>query len=103
MPGIYSQLSQLISDNKPAALATVVGGERVGRKVLISTEGLIAGSIHPNIDENIVADALDMLKGEVSETRVYKVGNEDVDVFVETFPSPQRLIIVGAVHVAIPL
>src|SRR6478735_607481 len=103
MPGIYSQLSQLISDNRPAALATVVGGEHVGAKALISTDGVIAGGIHPDLDERIVADALDLLAGEVSETRTYIIGSEQVEVFIETYPSPQRLIIVGAVHVAIPL
>jgi xanthine dehydrogenase accessory factor len=84
-------------------MATVVRGEGVGAKALISAEGVVAGGIHPDLDGKVEADALDMLAGEVSETRTYSVGDEQVDVFIETFPPPQRLIIVGAVHVAIPL
>src|SRR5207248_7399718 len=94
---------QLIRDNRPAALATVVRGERSGAKLLISSEGVVAGSIDLQVDGIIAADALNMLTGEVSETRTYDVDAEQIDVFIETFPPPQRLIIIGAVHVAIPL
>jgi xanthine dehydrogenase accessory factor len=71
--------------------------------MLISLEGLVAGSINAELDQQIAADALELLEGEKSETRQYTVGDEELSVFIETFPSPQRLIIVGAVHVAIPL
>jgi xanthine dehydrogenase accessory factor len=103
MPGIYSHLAQLISDNRAAAMATVVRGERLGAKMLIAQEGVVAGSIHHDLDTAISADALDLLSKEASQTRTYNAGTEQIDVFIETFPPPQRLIIIGAVHVAIPL
>jgi xanthine dehydrogenase accessory factor len=103
MGGIYSRLAQLIEENKPAAMATVVAGTRIGAKALVSGEGVIAGGIESEIDERIAADALEMLAREESSTVTYQVGDEQIDVFVETFPPPQRLIIIGAVHVAIPL
>jgi xanthine dehydrogenase accessory factor len=103
MPGVYSGLAELIKNNRPAALATAVSGDRLGAKLLISAEGAVRGSIHPDIDAAIAADALEMLARELSETRAYTAGNESLDVFIETFPPPQRLIIIGAVHVAIPL
>src|SRR5436305_15310689 len=93
MPGIYSHLAQLIRDNRPAALATVVRGERSGAKLLISSEGVVAGSIDLQTDGIIAAVALNMLTGEVSETRTYDVDAEQIDVIIETFPPPQRLII----------
>ena len=40
---------------------------------------------------------------ERSGMRQYEAGGHELTVFVESFPSPQHLIIVGAVHVAIPL
>jgi xanthine dehydrogenase accessory factor len=103
MPGIYSQLAQLVENNKPAAMATVVAGDRLGAKVLVSAEGIAAGSIHEDIDGKIVADALELLASDESKTLTYQVGDEQIEVFIETFPPPHRLIIVGAVHVAIPL
>src|SRR4051794_22407152 len=103
MTGIYSQLGKLISANTPAAMATVVRGERIGAKCLIAGDGVVAGGIDSSIDAAIVSDALEMLAHELSEERTYKVGGEEIEVFIETFPPPQRLIIVGAVHVAIPL
>ncbi|MEO8288464.1 MAG: XdhC/CoxI family protein [Chloroflexota bacterium] len=103
MPGIYSLLAKLVEENEPAALATVVAGERIGTKMLVSGEGILAGGINPEIDSRIAQDALEMLAQEKSETRTYSVGDEQFEIFVETFPPPQRLIIIGAVHVAIPL
>jgi xanthine dehydrogenase accessory factor len=36
-------------------------------------------------------------------TRTYELEGETVSVFIETYPPPKRLLIVGAVHIAIPL
>ena len=36
-------------------------------------------------------------------TLTYELEGDAVEIFIETFPPPRRLIIVGAVHVAIPL
>lgn len=103
MIGIYSKLSDLIKENQPAALATVIQGERIGAKALFTAGLLVAGGIHPEIDESLSAVAAEMLAGEQNGTHTYTVGDEQIEVFIETFPTPQRLIIIGAVHVAIPL
>jgi xanthine dehydrogenase accessory factor len=84
-------------------MATVVAGERLGAKALVSSEGIVAGSIHEDLDSKIAVEALEMLANEQSRTLSYQIGDEQIEVFIETFPPPPRLIIVGAVHVAIPL
>lgn len=99
----YSQLAGLLSDNKPAALATLIKGNRVGAKLLISAGGHAQGSIHPLLDEQIASDALSLLASERNELRSYEAAGEKLGVFIETFPPPQRLVIIGGVHVAIPL
>lgn len=100
---MYEQLAELLKNNRPAALATVVAGEHLGAKLLVSSEGVAAGSIDSELDEQIVADALALLAEELSRVRQYSLGGAALDVFIETFPPPQRLIIIGGVHVAIPL
>lgn len=100
---MYEQLAELLKNNRPAALATVVAGERLGAKLLVSTEGVVAGSIDPELDEQIAADARALLAEEQSRVRQYPLGGATMVVFIETFPPPQRLIIIGGVHVAIPL
>jgi xanthine dehydrogenase accessory factor len=100
--GAYSLLAELIAQNKPAALATAISGGVIGAKLLVSGDDSIGG-IHPTIDSQVVADALELLNVERNETRSYELQGEQVEVFIEVFPPPQRLFIVGAVHVAIPL
>jgi len=61
------------------------------------------GSIHPDLDALVLADAARLLALERSETVTYEIGGERVEVFIESFPPPQQLIIMGAVHVAVSL
>ncbi|HYP40362.1 MAG TPA: XdhC family protein, partial [Chloroflexia bacterium] len=103
MPGTYSLLAELIAANKPAALATVISGPLIGSKLLVTGDGPSAGGIHPDLDPVIASDAWSLIAAERNETRTYELGGEQIQVFIETFPPPQRIIIVGAVHVAIPL
>lgn len=100
---IYSLLNKLIAENKPAAIATVVSGQKAGTKMLVFGGAMAAGSIHPDIDSLISADAWELLSEGRSEIRTYTASGEALEVFLETFPPPLRLVIVGAVHVAIPL
>jgi xanthine dehydrogenase accessory factor len=101
--GAYSHLARLIEAGQSAALATVISGPLTGAKMVVPGVGDPVGSIHPALDTEIVRDALEMLAGERNETREYALEGETIEVFIEVFPPLQRLVIVGAVHVAIPL
>ena len=57
----------------------------------------------PGWTSRIADDALALLAQEQSRVQQYRLGGITLDVFIETFPPPQRLIIIGGVHVAIPL
>lgn len=99
----YSQLAGLLKNNRPAALATALSGEHVGAKLLIATDGQVEGSIYPTIDEQVAADAATLLADEKSTLKSYTVEGQQIDVFIEVYPPLQRLVIIGGVHVAIPL
>jgi xanthine dehydrogenase accessory factor len=103
MAGIYSQLAALIAANRPAALATVISGPLAGAKLLVPGMGAPLGSIHPALDAQLVTDARALLAAEYNAPHRYEVDGAPVEIFIETFPPPPRLIIVGGVHVAIPL
>ncbi|HEX8230625.1 MAG TPA: XdhC/CoxI family protein [Chloroflexia bacterium] len=100
---IYSLLNKLLAENKPAAIATVISGYKAGTKMLVFGGAMAAGGIHSDLDSLISADAWDLLAEGRSEVRTYTVAGESLEVFLETFPPPLRLVIVGAVHVSIPL
>lgn len=103
MAGIYSQLAQVLTENRPAALATVISGPRAGAKLLLVGDGVPIGTIHPTLDFQIVADLRARLAAGHNGPQRYEVDGEPIEIFIETYPPPPRLIIIGAVHVAIPL
>jgi xanthine dehydrogenase accessory factor len=105
MTTIYETLTAALAAEQPIAVATVVGGaEDTGAKLLIRSDGSTLGALGAGLPEQqIVADALAMLARDERGIRSYATPAGDVEVFVETFPPPPTMYIVGAVHIAIPL
>ncbi len=83
----------------PLAVATVVRGEPLGAKLLVLPEETLGSLGAPHLDAVVGGDARGLLAAERSETRAYPSPNGEVEVFLETFPPPPTLLIVGAVHV----
>lgn len=101
---IYDALRQAIAAEQAAALATIIAGEPLGAKLFVQPNAAGHGSLgDAALDEQIRADALTLLDAEKSETRAYSIGDSEISVLIEVFPPPPHLIIVGAVHTAIPL
>jgi xanthine dehydrogenase accessory factor len=112
MAEIYETLKSCLAAERPAALATVVAGAegvsntpvRVGAKLLVRPDAAALGSLgDAALDAAVGRDALDLLDRAASEIRSYATPAGEVQVFVESYPPPPTLVIVGAVHIAIPL
>ena len=101
---LFDRLRTAVASERPVALATVVAGPELGAKLLIEANGERAGTLGGStLDEQVAADALELLDAERNETRGYLAGEATVDILIETYPAPPHLVIVGAVHTAIPL
>lgn len=101
---IFDTLHSAIQAERAVALATVVAGPGVGAKLLIDPDGQQLGSLgDATLDEQVRRDALLLLDQERNEARDYPVDAEQATVLIETYPPPPHLVIVGAVHTAIPL
>jgi xanthine dehydrogenase accessory factor len=97
-PTLVAALDNAVEQGKPVALVTIVDGETTGASALVTTAGVIEGSG----DERIVAAAQEVLaaRARAGSLHVIAPGQE---LFVEPFlPSPV-LVIIGGVHIAIPL
>jgi xanthine dehydrogenase accessory factor len=83
------------------AAATILSGNGgAGAKLLVYPDGSHEGELEPpELELQVVADARRLMQQEVSRTQSYG----DIQVFIEVFAPPPRLIIVGGVHTAIPL
>lgn len=98
----YEQLKEALDRQEAVAVVTVVRGEHVGAKLLVLPEGVVGTLGDRLLDERAAIDARALLADERSETRPYAVAGRAaaVELFLETFPPPPTLLIVGAVHVA---
>src|SRR5258708_1642907 len=91
------------------ALATVVEGEEhVGAKLLVYPGGRTRGTLgNAALDMLVAEDAERAIWNGDAGTHTYSVESETgalaFDVFIEGFPPPPTLLIVGAGHIAIPL
>jgi len=109
MSGLYEELTEQLGQEKGVALATLVqGGEHVGAKLLIFPGGKTEGTLgRSDLDNLVVVDAERAIWNGDASTHMYSIEstptNSTFEVFIEGFPPPPSLIIVGAGHIAIPL
>ena len=111
-PGILAALTRAVRDRALVALATVLTGEFQGHKFLVGEEGLVAGTL-PDAQNGHVAlrAAILMQLGDLADQQQSRrltlappvVSGPELDLFVDMYVPPPTLIVVGAVHAAIPL
>lgn len=94
---IFEPVREALLQERPAAVATVIRGPDtlLGRKVALFADGRTFGAI----DEEALAAA----RAALAEGASRRVSLGETELFIDVMlPSP-RLVIVGGVHVAIPL
>jgi xanthine dehydrogenase accessory factor len=111
MADLYEALKASLANERPVALATVVGGtEALGAKLLVFQDGETQGTLgSKRFEARVAADARQMIWRSAAKTVTYAPEADDptltqpAEVFIEAFPPPHKLVIVGAGHIAIPL
>ncbi len=111
MAEIYETLKASLANERPVALATLVGGAGpLGAKLLVFTDGTTQGTLgDAAFDKRVADDARGMIWRGEAKTITYAPEPHDetlagaTEVFIESFPPAPKLVIVGAGHIAIPL
>jgi len=87
-----------------AVVATVVEGPGAGSAVLVREDGQVEGSLGAPVPVAAVREAaLAALRRETSHTTTLAGPAGPASVFLEVFPRPARLVILGGVHIAAAL
>ena len=104
MSSIHEQLLNAIEQEHGALLATQMTGNRPGAKLLFLDDGSTDGALESDdLTQQVLADARELINSGEATTRSYEIGNETVEVYLESHLPPRRMVIVGAVHTAIHL
>jgi xanthine dehydrogenase accessory factor len=109
MSGLFEELEEQLHQEKGTALATIVRGEsNVGAKLLVFPDKTAHGSLgNAALEQLVIEDAERAIWSGDARIHTYTVetgtGAEAFDVFIEGFPPPPMLIIIGAGHISIPL
>jgi xanthine dehydrogenase accessory factor len=108
-PEQYAQLgavAEAIRDESPVAVATVVSGpaERLGTRLIVWPDRTDGGTGSARLDDAIRDDARGLLDAGRNAMLHYGVDGqrrgEGLDVFVESFAPPPRMIVFGAIDFA---
>lgn len=101
---LYEQVRQAVADDRGCALATVVRGPNRGAKLLVYEDGATQGSLgNTDLDRQVAAQVPTLLDQEASRLLTLQVKGEEALVFVDVIPPAPKMLVLGAVHVAIPL
>ncbi len=102
---IFETLRRAIENDDAVVSATLVSGEPLGAALLVFEDGRTVGSLGSSeLDTFVRADAAAFFRSGEPETRTYQLPDgRQVDVYIEPHLPPRHLVVVGAVHIAIPL
>jgi xanthine dehydrogenase accessory factor len=85
-------------------IATVIDGADTGRSIRVREDGRVDGTLgDPGADASAASAALDALRREASGTAAIESSRGVGSLFLEVFPRRPRLVIVGAVQIAVAL
>lgn len=99
---IFQKFSSALREETPVVHVIVTRGadDLVGREVLISENGLIAGSLGNEWHDAVLAVGRRALSQGISQPVQL---NETTEVFLDVILPPPTLVVVGGVHIAVAL
>jgi xanthine dehydrogenase accessory factor len=102
---LYDTLREGIERGVPLAMVTVVAGPRaIGARMLVHADGSTEGDLgDAELRARVVGDSLRHLQTEVAASESYPLKDGTYDVFIDVYPAPHRLVIVGGGAAARPL
>jgi xanthine dehydrogenase accessory factor len=104
MDKLFESLAFSLDNRQMVAAATVISGSNLGKKMLVWPDGRIMGDLgQPILEKHVLEKTPGLFTLQSSAQHSFTIEGQEFIVFIDVFPPPPRLVIVGAVHIAIPL
>jgi xanthine dehydrogenase accessory factor len=101
---LVSGLLALVKQHKHFMTATVIDGLHAGRKITFLADDVLHGSTgNLDLDEEIASLAKPFFQEYRSALKILHVQTERIQVFFDVELPPERVMIIGATHIAIHL
>jgi xanthine dehydrogenase accessory factor len=101
---VFDALRRCLAEGQRVALATVVDGPGLGGQLLIWAAGQTLGGLGaPRLNQRAALHAEALISARESGRKSFDHQGQPVDVFFEVVAPPMKLVMVGAVHVAVHL
>jgi xanthine dehydrogenase accessory factor len=102
MTALRRRLAELIAAEQPVSLAIVVRGpaELLGQKLLVQLDAPSEGTLDAAVRTAIEPQARQLLQAAESRAVEVETTRGTLELFVESYPAPETLLIFGGVHVA---
>jgi xanthine dehydrogenase accessory factor len=97
---------EMVRAGRTSALATVLNGAHMGRKLCLVSDGAQAGSLGAATLDAAALPHMQAALRALQSARITLDGADigaEVELFIDLHAPPPRLIVIGAVHTAIPL
>lgn len=104
MSDLYTTFADAVKRGRLVSLATILAGPGIGNKLLIWPTGETQGDLGAaDLNESVVARAKEAFAAQQTTRFTLTTPTGAVDIFLEVQVPLPKLIIIGAVHIAIPL
>jgi xanthine dehydrogenase accessory factor len=104
MSTLYTTFADAVKQGRLVALATIIAGPGIGQKLLLWPNGATQGDLgSAALTQQVAARAKEALAAQQSTRFTLPTAAGDVDIFLEVQAALPKLILIGAVHIAIAL
>ncbi|ACM05520.1 MULTISPECIES: XdhC family protein [Thermomicrobium] len=102
---VFTALREALKNEEAVVSATLVSGEPLGAKLLVFEDGRTIGSLGSSeLDAIVNEDARSLFESGEPTIRTYRTREgQEIEVFLEPHLPPRHLVVIGAVHIAVPL